>query len=37
MSRKNDTLLDWIVECGCGALIGWAIVIIIVIILGLLG
>ena len=37
MSRKNDTLLDWVVECGCGGLIGAAIAIIIIIILGLLG
>lgn len=34
MSKKNDTLIDWIVECGCGAIIGTAIVIIIVIIIG---
>lgn len=36
MSKKNDTLFDWIVECGCGALIGWVITLIIIIIIGLL-
>lgn len=22
MSKKNDTLLDWIVECGVGGIVG---------------
>lgn len=37
MSDKKDTLTDWVVECGCGGLIGAAIAIIIIIILGLIG
>lgn len=35
MSKKKDTLFDWIFECGVGAIIGFLIAIGLVLLIGI--
>lgn len=35
MSKKKDTLFDWIFECGVGAIIGFLVVIVLFLLIGI--